>query len=45
MVVRFWVDSQNYWDAKWETQEAIKRAFDDNQIKIPYEQLDVHINQ
>ncbi len=45
MVVRFWVDSQNYWDAKWDTQEAIKRAFDNNNIKIPYEQLDVHINQ
>lgn len=45
MVVRFWVDAQNYWDAKWNTQETIKRAFDNNNIKIPYEQLDIHINQ
>ena len=45
MILRFWVDSDHYWTAKWETQEDIKRAFDDNHIEIPYEQLDIHINQ
>lgn len=40
---RVWVKSENYWDAMFELTEAYKYALDENGISIPYNQLDVHI--
>lgn len=42
--LRIWVKSDDYWDAKWELQEKIKKEFDRNEIRIPYNQVDVHMS-
>ena len=33
--VRCWVESADYWPVYWEQTEAIKKALDENGIKIP----------
>ncbi len=42
---RFWVLSQDYWQTKWDMLEAVKLLFDENQIEIPYPQMDVTVKQ
>ena len=42
--VRVWVNASDYWATKWQLNEKIKLAFDDNDIKIPFKQMDVHID-
>lgn len=39
-----WCDSKRYWDTFFSLQEDVKKAFDKNGITIPYNQLDVHID-
>ena len=34
--VRLWCDSADYWDLKFEMTKAVKEAFDDKGISIPY---------
>lgn len=41
MGIRFWVKTIDYWDVKWEMQEQLKEAFDENGISIPYNHMDV----
>lgn len=41
---RSWCKSENYWDVKFDLLESIKTEFDNNNISIPYPQLDVHLN-
>ena len=41
--VRVWTKSADYWTVHFELLDVIKRAFDENGIDIPYNQLDVHI--
>lgn len=41
---RVWVESANYWTTKWQMMEDIKKAFDENGIEIPFNQIDVNIN-
>lgn len=43
LAVRMWVPTPDYWDVYFAMQENIKRAFDQNGIVIPFNQLDVHI--
>lgn len=43
IVVRVWVNSADYWNVYFALLEDIKEAFDENDIVIPYNQLDVHI--
>lgn len=43
--LRFWTKTENYWLAKWEATEKMKEIFDQNQISIPYNQLDVMIKK
>lgn len=38
-----WVKTEDYWPAKWRLNEEIKLTFDEEDIDIPYPQLDVHI--
>ncbi len=42
--VRCWVKTEDYWDVKWRMTENVKYALDRAQIRIPYPQMDVHIN-
>lgn len=43
--VRVWVQTDQYWPLRWKILEDIKKAFDENNITIPYDQLDVNLNQ
>lgn len=43
--VRVWVKTENYWDLKFNLEENVKKAFDMNNIEIPYPQLDVHLQK
>ena len=43
IVLRIWCATENYWPARFEIQEAIKKAFDAEHINIPYEHMDVNI--
>ena len=44
-VVRPWVKSSDYWAVKFDLTENIKLAFDENNISIPYPQMDVHVSK
>ena len=41
--VRCWCRFEDYWTVYFELIERIKKALDENDISIPYNQLDVHI--
>ncbi len=41
--VLVWVNNDDYFSARYDLIEGVKRTFDENGIKIPYNQLDVHI--
>lgn len=43
--VHFWTKKEDWWSAKCEMLEAIKYAFDEAGVEIPYNQLDVHVVQ
>lgn len=43
LTLKVWVLNGDYWDVKFDLLEATKKAFDENHIEIPYNQLDVHI--
>lgn len=42
--VRCWFLTEEYWNGKWRITEAIKYALDENEIGIPYPQIDVHLD-
>ena len=42
--VRCWFKNEEYWEGKWKITENVKYALDENEIPIPYPQLDVHVN-
>ena len=43
--VRCWVETVNFLKRKWDMNERIKIALDENGITIPFNQLDVHMKQ
>ena len=43
IAVRVWVESANYLNTKFDLLESVKDCFDENNISIPFNQLDVHI--
>ena len=43
--LRVWVNNSDYWDVSFAMYELVKKTFDDTGIKIPYNQLDVHITK
>lgn len=45
LLVRPWVNTNDYWNAKWEITQQIKDAFDKNKISIPFPQRDIHLYQ
>lgn len=44
-VVRPWVRSGDYWGVKFDLTEAIKLRFDEENISIPFPQMDVHLQK
>lgn len=44
-VVRPWVNSADFWPVKFDLIENIKLAFDENDITIPFPQMDVHTDK
>lgn len=40
---RGWALTDEYWTTRWDIIEAVKIAFDEAGIEIPYNQLDVHM--
>lgn len=40
---RVWCNNADYWTVKWAMMEQVKEAFDANNIEIPFNQLDVHM--
>ena len=43
-VVRIWCKTEDYWDVNFDILEGVKKAFDENGIEIPYQQIDVHVS-
>ena len=43
VTARVWVKSADYWTINFDVLEAVKKAFDENGIEIPFNQLDVHV--
>lgn len=43
--VRAWVNSADYWGVYFDLTEAVKKAFDNQGISIPFPQQDVHMHQ
>lgn len=44
-VVRVWVNSADYWTVNFYMLDNVKAEFDKNNIRIPYQTIDVNINQ
>lgn len=44
-VVRPWVKSGDYWVARFELLEQIKKALDEANITIPFPQMDLHVKE
>ena len=42
---RVWCKNEDYWTVYFDLTEGIKKAFDQNDIEIPYPQMDVHVKQ
>ncbi len=40
-----WTESQNYWDVYYDIMETVKKRFDEENINIPYPQMDVHLDK
>ncbi|MDE6964402.1 MAG: mechanosensitive ion channel [Lachnospiraceae bacterium] len=45
LVARCWSLQDDFWPAKWRLTEAVKYALDEAGIKIPYPQMDVHLDK
>lgn len=43
LAVRPWVNTEEYWDVRFDLVEKIKMTFDEKGISIPYPQSDVHL--
>lgn len=42
LIARAWVKKDDYWKVNFETIENVKLSFEQNNITIPYPQLDIH---
>lgn len=41
--IRAWVKTDDFWSTTWDMREKIKTAFDENNIEIPYNRLEVDL--
>ncbi len=42
---RVWVNSADYWEVYFDVIDGVKKAFAENDIQVPYPQMDVHVKQ
>ena len=42
-IVRPWVKRDDYWSVKFDMNESVKLAFDENGISIPFPQMQMHM--
>ena len=45
LTVRVWCKTEDYWTVYFDLTERIRESFNKNGVKIPYNQLDVHIGE
>lgn len=45
LVTQVWCNSSDYWTVRFDLLEQVKERFDQEHISIPYNQLDVHLDQ
>lgn len=45
LIVRCWFTNEEYWDGRYRLTEEVKYALDRAGVRIPYPQLDVHVQQ
>lgn len=45
VTMRAWTKASTYWDVYLKSLDDIRKAFDENGIVVPFNQLDVHIKQ
>lgn len=45
ILVRAWCRTSEYWDVYFDLNEKVRKAFIDNGIEIPFEQVDVHLKE
>jgi len=43
-IVRVWTRQEDYWDVYWDITRAVKLRFDQEGIKIPFPQRELHVN-
>lgn len=43
--VRAWVNAADYWDVHFDMIETVKKRFDQENISIPYPQMDIHMEK
>lgn len=43
MYVKFYATIEKFFDAKWDAMWKLKKAFDEKDIEIPFNQMDVHM--
>ena len=43
--LKAWCNTDDYWDVKYYLEENVKLAFDEQNIEIPYPQMDVHLKK
>lgn len=44
-VVRAWTNTPNYWTVYFDLLETVKKRFDEENVSIPYPQMDVHMDK
>ncbi|MDO5147248.1 MAG: mechanosensitive ion channel [Eubacteriales bacterium] len=44
MGLRYWVKTEDYWTSRCRVMERIKDKFDENNVSIPFNQLDVNLS-
>ena len=45
LIVRVWVNTEDYWDANFSLMEEFKREFDKEGIEIPFPKMDVYVKK
>lgn len=45
LVIRGWAKNEEFWPTKWRVTENVKLALDEAGIKIPFPQMDVHLDK